>query len=343
MIDITIIILAGRDINNLKNCLAHIDASKSLPREIIIVIDLNYVSYDASKNITGIKKNLKIIEYSGNGKQPEMRNLAIDASKSNFLWFIDDDVEIFSNALNNIDKLIGDIKKNEDIACVACRIDEALQPEIFRKIKKLKIPVTFSLFRGPIGFYNWSVDQPIYKNIKYYIGKSGNKYPIVPFAQGTSMIFRKKDLIEIGGFNVHLGTNYSSFEDSEPSLALYSINKKTVYCDYVGLRHLKLPRIDGSEREFDQEFFTAFIKNYYMSVVINRYPNRIFSYFLVIFFCLGVILKSIKDLSLNFTVIPLFFSRIKISFISVVNGLIQGHKGIIMIKKCKRKYLEKNA
>ena len=74
MIDITIIILAGRDINNLKNCLAHIDASKSLPREIIIVIDLNYVSYDASKNITGIKKNLKIIEYSGNGKQPEIKN-----------------------------------------------------------------------------------------------------------------------------------------------------------------------------------------------------------------------------------------------------------------------------
>lgn len=267
---VSIVILVGRDQSNLERLYESIFKLTILPNEIVLVINKdNDVKFDESKFlISGVKI---VFLYTCNKKQPEMRNVGITSVSSDYIWFIDDDVTLNSDSLENLYKILNNLT-NSSIGCIAGRIIESKE-----FTGKLDRPIDFTFFRGFIG--DFSLDNIKFPSNLYnlYTVNENIKVPIVPFAQGTSMVFNKEYLINVGGFDEDLSYGYCSFEDADPCLALFRKGYKTVYTSDVVLTHHKMLRVGGLTRGYDNFLYqSSIIRNFLVVIFKNKYPNIFF-------------------------------------------------------------------
>ena len=288
---IALIILAGRSKSNLIRCFESIKQLDCLPDEIIVVFDIKHCGepYELPS-----LDNCRIqgINYIGQGAQPHMRNIAISYSKSDYLWFIDDDVYLEPNSCSQLRLLLENISGINEIGGIVGRIIEETEERILKSFKKWKKPVFVSALRGVVGYFNWEYSDYTYDDHELIISRSGKAYPIVPFTQGTNMIFSKEALLCVKGFDEDLGSGYSSYEDGEVCFAMEKKGCKTIYCNEISLRHLKLPRVGGVARgSADFNFAQSLVRNYAISLLKNDYPSRLKAPFFVLIYGLGHILR----------------------------------------------------
>jgi len=272
MTTLTICALLGRDTPVVQEMLISISTSALLPTTLVLVIDRNN---RADIAVDQLPENLRaftyILNYYGRDKQPGMRNLALDIIKSDYVWFIDDDSILLPKSLERAFTLLDSINSwSTKPSCIAGMILEDLE----YNANKLRRPISLDLLRGPIGCFTLSSQQLIQRGYKSMAGTGEVKYPIVPFCQGTSMIYRTFDLNSVGGFLNILGVGYSSFEDSEPCFRLFKVNKSTIYCDQFPVLHKKAPRLNNEARtQPSLEFYSTYFNNYALSLSLNKYPN----------------------------------------------------------------------
>jgi GT2 family glycosyltransferase len=267
---VTIIILVGRDQNNLERLYESIVKLTKLPTEIILVVDEDVVlNFEESKFL--IDSVRLVFLYTKNKKLPEMRNLGIQSATSEYLWFIDDDVTLNFDSLEVLENILISLNDNS-IGCIAGRIIESKD-----FTGKLTRPIDFTLFRGFIGDFsleNSDFPSADYKNFKI---NESIKLPVVPFAQGTSMVFNKIKLLSVGGFDEDLSYGYCSFEDADPCLALYRKGYKTIYASEVVLTHHKMIRVGGVTRGYDNFLYqSSIVRNFLVVIFKNKYPNILF-------------------------------------------------------------------
>lgn len=271
---IALIILAGRSKSNLIRCFESIKQLDCLPDEIIVVFDMKH--WGEPYELPSLDNcRIKGINYNGQGAQPHMRNIAISFSDSDYLWFIDDDAYLEPNSCAQLLLLLESISGINEIGGIAGRIIEETEEKILKSFKKWKKPVFISALRGAVGYYNWEYSDYTYKDHELIISRSGKAYPIVPFVQGTNMVFPKEALLCVKGFDEDLGFGYSSYEDGEVCFAMEKKGYKTIYCNEISLRHLKLPRIGGVTRGHDFNFTLSLIRNHAISLLKNNYPSKL--------------------------------------------------------------------
>ncbi len=199
-----------------------------------------------------------------------MRNVGLKASTGDFIWFVDDDVSLDPNSIEQLMLLLKDIRDTGKIGAISGRI---VEPPSF-DVRRLSRPIYLSLFRGAVGWFNYDTFSFPKDKFQLVKGTSGTLYPIVPFVQGTSMVFRKCYLDEIGGFDEDLGVGYASFEDSEPCFAMHRKGWLTIFCGDFVLTHHKLPRIGGNGRGYDDYQYSSYlVRNYCISLLKNKYPS----------------------------------------------------------------------
>lgn len=321
---ITLSILIGRDEVNLNRCVESIKKLSEYPNEVIIVKDINYCKIRDSviENIfEDLKNKIKFtfLHYSGNMKQPDMRNLALKKCNSEFIWFVDDDVYLQKDSLFNLKKIINQLEDVDKKIVIAGSIEEKFS------VKKPEIPIKISPFIGIIGYFNWELKDYKKKIYKELILKDKTKLPIVPFCQGTNMIFNTSLIKEIGGFNLDLSGGYSSFEDSEPSFTIANHGYKTIYAPSVKLIHFKENRVGNSSRVFSNiEYSRAYIKNYTISLISNNYPSkikaRLYPLIYIFYHSLRMLKSNFKE---NRLINPLVYFKY---YLICLKGFYEGYK-----------------
>ncbi len=289
-LNISLVVIAGRDAVNLERLIKTVKALKEKPVELIIVFDMKQCKKASVIKIEGV--NVKHIEYYGEGKQPHMRNLALSATECDYLWYIDDDVSLDVSSYVNLHSIIEDIPENSMVGSIAGKI---IEDKGFDR-NKIKRPIEFNFLKGPIGLFDFNPEE--FPNHLYDVveGISGSEYPVVDFCQGTSMVFKRGSLCSIGGFDEDLGVGYSSFEDSEPSFALKRKGLKTIYCGGFALTHHKLPRIGGVSRGNQQFDYNKYlVNNCVISLFKNDFPSSLLKIPYVLSFTIVQLGRCIKE------------------------------------------------
>lgn len=322
MVNIALVVLAGRNKDNLIRLVNSISQLHTYPNEIIIILDMKNIQETDLELPTIIDKDISYIKYFDNGVQPHMRNLALENTTAEYMWFVDDDVSIQSNAIDMLLTVINDIDDFEDVGGIAGRIIE--KKEV--KYKPGTKPIYFSFLRGPIGFFDLEENLFPFHVYDYMEGKSGHKYPIIPFVQGTSMVFKTKNLKAINGFDENLGVGYSSFEDSDISFAFLHRKIKTIYSPNVTLEHHKMLRVGGEGRGYQSyEYNFSLIRNYAITILKNSFPNRFLSPFYVLIFSFVHffrVIYHINGVSIKRNTIKTVWK----SFKTVCSGMLAGAK-----------------
>lgn len=276
---IDICILLGRGDEHLRTYIDSFNRMRMKPKTLIVVVDMNFRNSVPNIEIEG-DVGIELIQYNGKKKQPEMRNLAVLKSKSDYIWFMDDDVSLPEQSFKQLQNVIDDIDDYE-IGCIAGKIieDRDYDPS------KLIHPIELNAIRGTIGYFEADVTKFPQSKYKFITSKTECKYPCVDFPQGTSMVFNRQHLLKVGGFNEILGIDYASYEDSEPSFALWKNNFITVYVPNFEIIHHKLLRVDGTSRNNPTlNYQYALIRNHCISLVGNQFPSRSRSVIYSIFF-----------------------------------------------------------
>jgi len=268
-VNIDVCILAGRGNENLSRFLDSFNQLTVMPKSLIVVVDMNHREHVPDIIIKdGVF--LHVIEFRGSGRQPKMRNLALGASCADYIWFMDDDVSLEVRALEKLGLVLEDIKGSR-VGCVAGKINELISYDP----STLPVPIQLHWARGAIGYY--AADRFAFNEGKYdfFVGATGMKYPIVPFPQGTSMVF-SVNLFRGIGFNEALGVDYASYEDAEPSFTLKRHGLFTIYSPDFELEHHKLLRIDGSDRSSKSLSYNYYlVRNHTLSLITNNYPSKL--------------------------------------------------------------------
>jgi GT2 family glycosyltransferase len=324
---IALIILAGRNKENLAQCLNSVKALTTLPNELIIVFDIKYHGEpDQISEIPGCE--LKLISYYGTGYQPHMRNIAIKNCGSEYLWFIDDDITLDPKSCENLKNTLEIINRNSQVGAIAGRIVENSKIDM----TKFKDPIFLSYFRAAVGYFNWDYKDFPENSYQSILAINKEKFLVVPFVQGTNMIFQHKAVLDVGGFDEDLGFGYSSYEDSEICFALSKSGYSTIYCPNISLVHHKLPRISGASRGYeDYGYAKSLTRNYTISLLKNKYPTAATSFLYALLFTLihqlRVYKYSNKQLISSRSLVSLFRSST-----SVFSGLYSGIRVVIRSK-----------
>lgn len=329
---ISLAVISGRDEKNIIRFMKSIEDLLVKPEELIVISDLNHCNYDMSLYLKDLPLSINLVymEYDGASKQPAMRNLALNLCSSSFIWFVDDDVSLHPQSLGNLKELIQDLPKEPSIGCVAGKIIEDKGFDL----SKIKKPIEFHPIKGPVGLFD--IDNQKFPLCLYdvIVTTSGKKYPIVDFAQGTSMAFDVAKLKSVRGFDESLGVGYSSYEDSEVSLALLKKGHRTIYASQFELIHHKLPRIAGVGRgNADYIYNKYLVRNHTISIFKNSYPSLTKSPFYVISFMFLQTLRCIRSNSKTPTClsIQLLITPLKCSF-SIGTGFLLGCKEIVFTR-----------
>jgi len=329
--NIALIILAGRSKSNLIRCFESIKQLNCPPDEIIVVFDMKHFGEPCEMpSLSNCR--IKAIEYNGQGAQPHMRNLSILSSESDFLWFIDDDTYLEADSCSQCRLLLESISGINDIGAIAGRIKETVENRRIESLQNWTKPVFISCLRGAVGYFNWEYSDYKYEEHEMVRSRSGKAYPVIPFVQGTNMIFSKEALLCIKGFDEDLGCGYSSYEDGEPCFAMAKKGYKTIYCNEISLHHLKLPRIGGTTRENNDFGFAQYlVRNHAISLLKNNYPSRLKAPFFVIVFSLVSILRTILHTNGKVFRKESIIVALK-SFYYVIKGLWMGLDGVARTK-----------
>lgn len=311
MVSVDICVLVGRDNSNLNRLFQSLMHSEEQDFNLILVYDKNYVDTKIEVHkYLALRCNL--IQYSGVLKQPQMRNLALNVARSDYIWYIDDDVSFDRHTIGKAKRFLLSCAKHQHIGCIAGSIDEPRDYDPSR----LPFPIGLHRFKGPIGHFDATLpefDSKLYS----FVCIQNKSFPVVQFPQGTNMIFNLKALKSINGFNENLGIGYATYEDSEPSMALSKVNYVTIYNPEIRVTHHKLPRVSGVDRSNeDIRYNLTIIRNHAVALIGNRYPTRFKSIYYTILFS---IYHSIR-ISRNRKILTPFV---------LLRGLVAGFSGMI--------------
>lgn len=300
MASVDICVLVGRDNSNLNRLFKSLKESIDQDYGLILVYDQNYVT-SKIKGHEFFGTRCTLIPYKGFSKQPEMRNLALSTSQSDYIWFVDDDVSFDINTIKKARSFLGRCYTHNNIGCVAGAIDE---PRNYDP-SKLPFPIGLHKFKGTIGYFDAALAD-FSPKIYNFICIHGVGYPIIAFPQGTNMIFCRKALKSIKGFNESLGIGYATYEDSEPSMALSKAGFVTIYNPELRITHHKLPRVSGVDRSNENIHYNlTVIRNHAVSLICNRYPTWIKSIYYTILFSFYHSIRISRDRKLVYPYILL--------------------------------------
>ncbi len=327
-ITVCLVVLVGRSEENFIRFYNSLVAQTKYPDRVIIVYDIQYTTirlnnlFRHGKIKDKLNSNIVELEYKGTIKQPAMRNMAVEMSVEDYIWFVDDDVALENTCCSVLLEMIqNDEMKMEKIACIAGRIFDINCEDSYRKLKR---PIYLSIHRGATGYYNWDFGE-YKKDIYKWVLIGGKRYPIIPFAQGTNMVFDREAICSIGGFNENLGIGYSSYEDSEPCMALAQRGYRTIYNPYMKLTHFKMPRVGGAARtDTDLYYEYTLSRNYALSVLSNNYPSLVRKYVYIIIFSLVQPIRIIKYFKIENKKINI--KTLISTYKSVWKGSFEGYK-----------------
>tara|TARA_B100000989_G_scaffold295498_1_gene276728 strand:+ start:22280 stop:23311 length:1032 start_codon:yes stop_codon:yes gene_type:complete len=269
-LDLTLSIITSRKVSQINFLLDSLECLKFTVKKIIIIYSPNAIlNEDFPENIKRIE-NLELISYDGGGKQPAMRNLALSACKTPYIWFVDDDVRIPNFTIKKLRKLILLFDLSPELAFASGKIIEKRKKNLKKLISKPLIHPLFGL-NFPFGVNPEFLIRKGYRSLNF----NDQIFPYISFPQGTSMLFRTSSLKSIGGFNVDLYSGYASYEDSEPGLLLTKFNYFGIYTDLITVHHYKLPRVNSVGREsISSKYLIGLVRNYRRTLVFNKIPNK---------------------------------------------------------------------
>lgn len=329
-IKISLIILAGRNSENLKRLFSSISQLTRLPDEILVIYPSESVKIEFSSEIE-LKTKIKYIPFTGEGIQPKMRNIAIKYSNSDYLWYIDDDVSLIDDSCEKLSCTLIAIHSQNNVGAIGGRI---IEEKGNWKISVSR-PIAWMATKGAVGFFNISnEDFPIDLYEKVFT-TNGKSFAIIPFTQGTNMVFRKEALQKVNGFDEDLGVGYASFEDSDPSFALKRLGYQTIYCGEFAVIHHKMKRIAGYSRsDFNENYNICLIRNFVITTIKNKYPSTFKSYYNTLIFCFTSSLRFTYQMSNRKMVYtPFYFIK---SIYLVFKGAILGLNTIISSKNLRK-------
>ena len=262
MLDISLVILAGRDIGNLLRLSTSLTNITQYLRQVIVVLDNSSYQNPPDHPSFNSLSNLLFLLYEGNKKQPGMRNLALKQCTASYVWFIDDDTTVLSTSASRLLDLQRFLDRSPEVAFAAGKIIES-RSYTYRQVLARR---PFQFFYGPL--YHFGVNPSAYKGIVPFISTKSLSLPRADFVQGTNMLYRRSKLVAIGGFNELLSRGYSSFEDSQPALILSGLDYLGVYTDLICVKHHKLPRFGGNSRTVtNTKYLEAYFRNYALSLL----------------------------------------------------------------------------
>lgn len=330
--EVSLVVITGRDKNNFDRFIKTLKLMTVKPTELIIVYDMKNAKFDECfnpKQNYDLEIKVKSYEYHGLNKQPGMRNLALKNCNSKYIWFVDDDISFFEDSYLNLLKLLEDVD-NLNIASIGCKI---IEEKDFDKSKLIK-PIECNMLKGPIGLFDLEDNEFPFSYYETINGKSGKKYPIVPFCQGTSMVYNVKILKDLGGFDEDLGYGYASYEDSEVGFALSNNKKITIYSSMSKIIHHKLLRVNGDGRGNENYDYNKFlVRNHIISILKNNYKSKLSKYFYAFAFPIIQLLRCIKsNILYKKTILEKSFS-VFICFYKIVNGIFLGMKAYLTNKR----------
>ncbi len=225
----------------------------------VIVVDNSDVSYKSLIDKIYDKENLEYIK-GDDLKLPTGRNVILNRTKTKEIVFIDDDVYLKPNWLEEIVKTF---KKYPKAAGVT-------GPAINAKIENGKIKITEKILKTD-------------KNQNYILpwGEVRNesrrwipsKNVICYSMLGANMSFRTELLKEIGGFDEAYEGNFFR-EESDPQTALVKKGYFFIYNPKVFLYHLRFKQGGAREKEKTYEYFGANHK-YYSDKYFNPFLARL--------------------------------------------------------------------
>ncbi|MFC1561211.1 glycosyltransferase [Candidatus Latescibacterota bacterium] len=201
---ISVIIPVHNEIDNFRKCLQSLADSDPIYKEIIIVADK--VSDDSLHLIKEFDIKIKILRMTTLGGPAKARNLGARLSKGNILFFLDADITIRHDTVNQI---IAAFQKNPDIDALFGSYDD--EPSELNFLSQFK-----NLFH-------------------HYVHQTSNE-DSYSFWSGCGAI-RRDVFWEIGGFNEHY--NRPSIEDIELGYRLKNGGYKTRLMKDLQVKHLK--------------------------------------------------------------------------------------------------------
>lgn len=257
MLSVSVLIpTVGRD-QELIQTLESLEAQSRRPDEII-VIDQNDLSKLDLRSKLSKFKNLKHITNIPTGVVPNY-NRALREAKTDIVIFVDDDVM----ASKNLILAHVDAYKDDSVGCVAGRI--------FDRVKQTDVA-----YHSEIARFDSLTSQ-----VTAHFNQ--NRDEEVDFPQGCNMSFRRKLLLDIGGFDERfLGNGY--FFEVDVGLRVKQAGMKVVFEPRAELIHFMAER--GGARVSDKSKHTYyFVKNgkYLMtkhSKPVSKiiFPSRMLAY-----------------------------------------------------------------
>jgi GT2 family glycosyltransferase len=231
---ISVIICTRDRPDSVKNCLRHL-VRQDYPRFEIIVVD-NAPTSNAVRAFADAWHEDRPLRYVLESR-PGLswaRNAGIAASSGEIVAFLDDDEEPDSQWLAG---LACSFAQGADIACVSgmvlpARLDTEAQ-ELFEQLGGHCLGRSFT----PVVFSAHGPQSPL--------------FPLPPFGVGANMAFRRKALVEIGGFDVALGAGTPTLA-GEDTLALTLIllaGYRIAYEPTALTRHYHREDLDGLGRQ----------------------------------------------------------------------------------------------
>jgi glucosyl-dolichyl phosphate glucuronosyltransferase len=297
---VSVVVCTYNRLDLLKKCLdSLVEQSVNKKNFEVLVIDNN--STDNTKKLTKkyVKKHNNFNYFlEKNQGLSYARNRGYKEAKGKYVAYIDDDA-------------IADKKWVEEII-------------LFTK-RKSKINV----FGGP--YYRYSINKfPNWFPKNYGIHTLGNKEKIInisnEFISGSNMIFKKKILEKLNGFNINLGMKGSSIGYGEETNILFRLNKvneKIFYVPKIKVKHLVADYKMSLIWLLKSNFGIGRTKN----LMYDKHPSLIFLicgcfyYFFMFFF---IFLKNYKKPLKNNLYISLFGFFIKLGeLFSYFNNIFQ--------------------
>jgi hypothetical protein len=325
---ISLAVIVGRSKVNLDRVLDSIAEMSDKPDELLLIYDVK------NNGITeSVKSDLpiKVIEvfYKGDGMQPHMRNILILKSSCKYMWFVDDDVSIAKDSCRHLRNLILSIDHDLNIGCIAGKI---IENKDFDR-SRIKIPIYLNAVKGPIGLFDYDDNEFPKELYESVIADDGKSYPIIPFCQGTSMVFDKDKLISVGGFNEELGYGYATFEDSEVNYALKRGGYTTIYSGCFPLVHHKIFRVgDWSRGNEDYVYNKIYIRNYVITLIVNKALGYLkISVYILGFACV----QSIRCIKENYNKDLSLIGKVMVPILAIsalVGGIFLGLNSVFSTK-----------
>lgn len=209
-----------------------IENIKNIEYEILI-IDNNSPneSYNLLHNSFENFKRVKVIKNDNNIGFGGANNLAVSELKGEYILFLNPDVIVFDNSIQEIYKYM---KLNQQIGIIGTKLlngDKTLQYSC-RRILDIK---DFLTARTPLSKFISKSKVDRLNNLYLMKDCDHDKIQEVDWVMGSCILIRKDDFVSVGGFSPEY---FMYFEDVDLCYKITKFGKKVIYYPKASMIHL---------------------------------------------------------------------------------------------------------